>query len=164
MALLPSYKKCFFCGPATGGLTLQLHYDGTSAFTEFTVPDRFEGFDGMIHAGIVTGILDEVMWWTVFLKTRLICATWKLEMEFRRPVVSGQSYRATGRFVGPDKHGYSLTAGIEDREGNVCARATALFRKIKAFTMDDLARYLDFRGVPPEIRALFPDEQTGGLQ
>jgi hypothetical protein len=24
--LLPGYKKCFFCGPATGGLGLELQY------------------------------------------------------------------------------------------------------------------------------------------
>jgi uncharacterized protein (TIGR00369 family) len=159
MGLLPGYKKCFFCGPATGGLALQLQYDGTAAFTEFTVPDRFNGFDGVIHAGIVTGIIDEAMWWTVFMETRVICATWKLETEFRRPVVSGKTYRASGQFLGPDRHSYSLAGRIEDHEGKICALATARFRKMKAFTMDDLAKYLDFRGVPPEIRAFFTNDE-----
>ncbi len=58
---LPSYDKCFFCGPATGGLALGLEYKEGSAFTEFTAHEKFQGYDGMLHGGIVAGVLDEVM-------------------------------------------------------------------------------------------------------
>ncbi len=71
--LLPGYKKCFFCGPATGGLGLELHYTDDGAICEFTAGDRFQGYDGMLHGGIVTGILDEVMWWTVFTPDKARC-------------------------------------------------------------------------------------------
>jgi acyl-coenzyme A thioesterase PaaI-like protein len=65
--LLPGYKKCFFCGPATGGPAMELHYGGESVFCKFVAQEKFQGYVGMLHGGIVTGILDEVMWWTLFI-------------------------------------------------------------------------------------------------
>ena len=50
----------------------------------------------MNHGGIITGILNEVMLWTVFMEAKKICATWKIEVEFQRPVVCGKIYRASG--------------------------------------------------------------------
>ena len=152
---LPTYRKCFFCGPATGGLALQLKYAEGKAFCEFIAHERFQGYDGMLHGGIVAGVLDEVMWWTLFAETKVLAATWKLEVEFRRPIVCGKSYRSRGEVTGPVRGGYSLSGVIEDEEGRACARATGLFRKTKGFRMEDLVKLLDFRGVSDEVRALF---------
>ena len=106
---LPGYKKCFFCGPATGGLALELHYGDGKASCEFTAHEKFQGYDGMLHGGIVTGILDEVMWWTLFMETKKICATWKIEAEFKRPVLCGKAYRAAGHLVRAT-HGIHITS------------------------------------------------------
>ena len=96
---LPGTKSCFFCGRSTRGLGLELHYmDGVSS-CEFTARETFQGYEGMLHGGIITGILDEVMCWTVFMETKMICATWKIEVEFERPVVCGKIYRASGNFL-----------------------------------------------------------------
>lgn len=154
--MLPGYKKCFFCGPATGGLGLELQYAEGKAFCEFVADERFQGYDGMLHGGIVSGILDEVMWWTLFVNTHAISATSKLEIEFRRPVANGQVYRASGEYHEVARGTYHLSGVIADAAGRACARAKGQFRKTRGFTMDDVKKHLDFRGVPPEIRALFP--------
>ena len=152
---LPSYDKCFFCGPATGGLALGLEYRDGSAFVEFTAHEKFQGYDGMLHGGIVTGILDEVMWWTLFMETKVIAATWKIEVEFRRPVLSGRTYRATAELLRSDHGNYHLSGLIEDVEKKVAARSTGIFRKTRGFTMEEVVKHLDFRGVPEEVRGLF---------
>jgi len=153
--LLPGYKKCFFCGPATGGLALELHYSDGRASCEFTAHEKFQGYDGMLHGGIVTGILDEVMWWTLFMETKKICATWKIEAEFKRPVVCGKMYRATGQFLRTSHNLHHLSAMIEDESGKLCAQGSASFRRTRGFTLDGITEYLDFRGVPSEIRFQF---------
>jgi uncharacterized protein (TIGR00369 family) len=155
IGLLPGYKKCFFCGPATGGLALELHYGDEGTLCEFVAHEKFQGYDGMLHGGIVTGILDEVMWWTLFMEKKLICATSKIEVQFKRPILCGNGYRASGRLVGATGRTYQVSGQIENKEGHVCARSTASFRAIERFTMDDVIKYLDFRGVPPEIRLFF---------
>jgi uncharacterized protein (TIGR00369 family) len=153
--LLPGYKKCFFCGPATGGLALELHYGSGKVTCEFTAHERFQGYDGMLHGGIVTGILDEVMWWTLFMETKKICATWKIEAEFKRPVMCGKTYHAHGNLLQAERNTYHLSAIIEDVAGKLCAQGNASFRRTRGFNLDDITKYLDFRGVPREIRSLF---------
>ena len=155
MGLLPGYKKCFFCGPATGGLALELQYAERAAFCEFTAQEKFQGYDGMLHGGIVTGILDEVMWWTVFMETGLLTATWKIDVEFRRPVVCKNSYRVSGQFIGPVRGAHHLSGRIEDGSGRTCATANGFFRRTRGISLEELTKHLDFRGVPPEIRSLF---------
>ncbi len=155
MGLLPGYKKCFFCGPATGGLALELQYADGAAFCEFTADERFQGYDGMLHGGIVTGILDEVMWWTLFMETGMLAATWKIDVEFRRPILCRNEYRVSGNLVGPVRAAHHLAARIEDASGKTCAAAKGFFRRNKGITLEDLAGHLDFRGVPQEIRSLF---------
>jgi uncharacterized protein (TIGR00369 family) len=162
MGLLPGYKKCFFCGPATGGLALELHYEEEGTFCEFTAHKKFQGFDGMLHGGIVTGILDEVMWWALFMEKKVTCATSKIEVHFKKPVLCGNRYKASGHLMGVTGRTHLMSGQIEDKAGRVCARCTGSFRAIEKFTMDDIVKYLDFRGVPPEIRSLFstPGAQT----
>jgi uncharacterized protein (TIGR00369 family) len=152
--LLPGYKKCFFCGPATGGLGLELRYTDGEASCEFTASDKFQGYDGMLHGGIITGVLDEVMWWTLFMETRQMCATSKIEIEFKRPILCGKTYRASATFLQKTRKIYYLSGLIKDETGKLCARGSASFREW-SFTLEALANNLDFRGVPPEIRAIF---------
>jgi uncharacterized protein (TIGR00369 family) len=158
--LLPGYKKCFFCGPATGGLALELQYANGSVFCEFTAHEKFQGYDGVIHGGIVTGILDEVMWWTLFMETRMITATWKIEVEFRRPISCGKTYRASGQFLRSARKTYCLAGLIEDTSGHLCTQAKGFFLKTKGFTSEDIIKHLDFRGVLSEIRSFFLSPQT----
>lgn len=153
--LLPGYKKCFFCGPAAGGPAMELHYGEEGIFCKFVAHEKFQGYDGMLHGGIVTGVLDEVMWWTLFMEKKAVCATSKIEVHFRRPVLCGNSYVASGRLVEVNGRTYLMSGRIEDEEGHICARSAGSFRRIEKFTMDDVVKHLDFRRVPPEIRSLF---------
>lgn len=152
---LPKYEKCFFCGPATGGLALQLYYADERAICEFVAHERFQGYDGMLHGGIVTGILDEVMWWTLFVKTRVVSATSRIEVDFRRPVICGETYRAWAEIVETRSKNYQLSARIADDRDRICASGTGTFRKTKGFTLEDVVKVLDFRGVSPAMHSLF---------
>ncbi|MDR2017328.1 MAG: PaaI family thioesterase [Syntrophobacterales bacterium] len=152
---LPSYEKCFFCGPATGGLALGIEYREGSAFAEFTAQEKFQGYDGVLHGGIVTGVLDEVMWWTLFMETRVVAATWKIDVEFRRPIKCGNVYYASAELLCSNHGNYYMSAVIEDKAKKVAARAGGMFRKTKGFTMEEMVKHLNFRGVSEEVRSLF---------
>ena len=158
--LLPGYKTCFFCGPATGGLTLELQYEDGKAFCQFTAPERFQGYNGMLHGGIISGVLDEVMWWTVFMNTKVSIVTWKIEVEYKRPVLCGKAYRASGQLLRTAHGTYFVSGLIEDAQGQTCARANASFRKAKEISLEQIAEHLDYRGVPPEIRKFFQPGET----
>ncbi|HOP84999.1 MAG TPA: PaaI family thioesterase [Syntrophorhabdaceae bacterium] len=153
--LLPGYKTCFFCRPATGGLGLEIQYADGTVFCEFIADQRFQGYDGMMHGGIVAGILDEVMWWALFVETKVISATTKMEIEFKRPIISKETYRAKGQVLEVIHNTYNVTGIIENSSGHVCAKANGYFRRLKRYTMEDVMKHLDFRGVPQEIRSFF---------
>ena len=152
---LPSTQQCFFCGHARGGLALELQYVDGSAFCEFTARDIYQGYEGMLHAGIITGILDEVMWWTLFMQKKALCATWKMETEFKRPVVCGKKYRASGRLLRTTRNTYYLKSIVEDESGRPCAQGHASFRRLRGFTLEDMSHHFDFRGVSPEMQSFF---------
>lgn len=152
---LPKYEKCFFCGPATGGLALELRYTGGSASCDFVADHRFQGYQGVLHGGIVTGILDEVMWWTLFVRTRIVCVTTKIEVDFLRPVSCGTPYSAVAELEESSAASHRLSAVIVDKKGRVCARGTGFFRKTRGITLEEVKEVLDFRGVSPEIKSLF---------
>src|SRR4029079_14680565 len=56
--------RCFACGSLSEhGMRLDLHVSGERCWTELELADRFQGWDGIAHGGIVCTILDEVMAW-----------------------------------------------------------------------------------------------------
>ena len=158
--LLPGTKQCFFCGRARGGLGLELHYVDGAVFCEFIARDNYQGYEGILHGGIITGILDEVMWWTLFMETKTLCVTCKIETEFKRPVVCGKTYRASGHLLQTTRDTHHLTGIIEDGSGKICAQGNASFRKTRRILMEDMREQFDFNGVSPEIQSLFQTPKT----
>ena len=52
--------NCFGCGTLNaGGLGLVLHVEPGRAWSEIALDRRFEGWDGVIHGGILCSILDD---------------------------------------------------------------------------------------------------------
>ncbi len=144
MERLPNYKNCFFCGRHSHGLHLTIAYGDGACSCDFSIQGGFQGFHGVVHGGIVSGVLDEIMWWTVLMETGAVCVTWKMDVEFRKTVFCERTYRAVGRYHGVKHGNYQVTGSIEDDAGKVCSSATGIFRKLKNADSDELFRNLDF--------------------
>jgi len=152
MSLLPSYTDCFFCGPHGDGLRMRIQCKDGTVFSDFVLDPKFQGYDNLAHGGIVTGILDEVMWWTIFVLTGRITVTRKMETEFLMPVRCGAPYRVTTELL-QQRHGNMYISGvIEGSDGKAVTRANALFRTAKHTTPGELAAKLDFSRTSHEIR------------
>ena len=59
------------------------------------MPRRFEGWEGIIHGGILCTILDEVMAWALVDHDNW-GVTARMSIDFRKPVTVGQAIRAEG--------------------------------------------------------------------
>ena len=154
MNLLPCYKDCFFCGPHGDGLKMHIQFKDGSAFSDFALDPKFQGYDKVVHGGIVTGILDEVMWWTIFAGIGKISVTRKMETEFLRPVYCAAPYRVKGKLL-DERHGSIYVSGaIEDSHGEVAAKGNGLFRLAKHITPGALAAKLDFSHVSPDMKEM----------
>ena len=61
--------NCFVCGSEnTFGLRIKLRLDGKICRAEFTPDERHQGYDNILHGGILFSILDDVMANCLFLK------------------------------------------------------------------------------------------------
>ncbi len=53
---------CFVCGPKNPiGLKLDFSFDGRTVRTEYVPPKEHQGYKNIVHGGIVSALLDEVM-------------------------------------------------------------------------------------------------------
>ena len=120
--------NCFACGSLNvSGLQLQLHVEGETCWTELTLPERFEGWEGITHGGIVCTILDEVMAWALVGQDAW-GLTAKLEVEFKRPVRVGTRIRGVGRLVEARRRLLTTAAELTDADsGELLASARAVY-------------------------------------
>lgn len=92
--------NCFACGELSEiGLHLKLNLEPGRCWTELEMPRRFEGWEGIIHGGILCTILDEVMAWALVAQDSW-GVTARMSIDFRRPVTVGQAIRAEGWIAG----------------------------------------------------------------
>ena len=135
--------NCFACGTLnTHGLQLELHAADDRCWTELVLADRFQGWEGIAHGGIVTTILDEVMGWAL-IDHDLWGVTARMSVEFKRPVPIGRPIRAEGRVVSARRRLVEAEGVITDREdGTLLARSHATFVGASEAKKDELkARY-----------------------
>jgi uncharacterized protein (TIGR00369 family) len=158
MSKLPAYKKCFFCSKEEPtGVKLILRYQENTVICDFTLEKRFQGFNGIAHGGIVAGIIDELMWWTIAVETRKASMTRKMELELLQPVVCGKHYTAKGKLLKQGHNTFWVSCIIEDDEAKATARGTAVFKLAKGIELHNMINDLDFTHVAPEIREIFAD-------
>jgi acyl-coenzyme A thioesterase PaaI-like protein len=110
---------CFACGELNeAGLHLKLHLTFGRCRTELEIPRRFEGWEGIIHGGILCTILDEVMAWAL-----VACDNWgvtaRMSVDFKRPVVVGQRIRAEGWLTESRRRIQTTAARLVDADTGV---------------------------------------------
>src|SRR5271157_5350621 len=119
---------CFACGELSEvGLHLKLNLEHGRCWTELEMPRRFEGWEGIIHGGILCTILDEVMAWSLVALDNW-GVTARLSVDFRKPVTVGQAIRAEG-WVTETRRRIQATAGriVDAETGRELATAEATY-------------------------------------
>jgi acyl-coenzyme A thioesterase PaaI-like protein len=153
---LPAYRESFFCGPERpDGLQITMVYEDGIVSCDVNLTNRFEGYTNVAHGGMLFGILDVMIWYAIFMKTRKIGMTRKTEMEFFRPVLCNKRYVARARFLYIEERDIFAEAWIEDGEGEVYARANALFREGKDIPVEHFVNKFDYSRTTPAIRDHF---------
>lgn len=89
----PNSKYCFVCGIENDyGLKMDFYSLGEGIVeTVYTVPERYQGYPGVVHGGIVASMLDEVVGRAAMAgDPNHFRVTAKLEIRYRRPVPIGE--------------------------------------------------------------------------
>jgi len=123
-----SPHNCFACGTLnTHGMQLEIHIEEGRSWTELRLEQRFEGWEGIAHGGILCTILDEVMAWSLVGADNW-GVTARLAVDFKRPVPLDRTIRAEG-WVTELRRRLVTTGGsiIDVVDGTLLASADALY-------------------------------------
>ncbi len=131
---LPRTRGCFVCGyhnPA--GLGLDLHSDGRLVRATVVFRPEHAGFSGVVHGGLITTVLDEMMAWVIGVNTRSFAFAAELNVRFVRPVSPGSELTASAELA-ENRRGrlFRTTARLVDGSGATVAEATGTFLPIPA--------------------------------
>ena len=116
--------NCFACGTLNaGGLGLVLHIEPGRSWCDATLDSRFEGWERVIHGGILCTILDEVMAWALVGEDNW-GVTARMAVDFRRPILVGMPIHAEGWITRSRRR-------VVDTAGRIVDSATGFFLMIR---------------------------------
>lgn len=151
---------CFACGTLNAsGMGLELHVEPGRSWVELTLEERFQGWNGVAHGGIVCTILDEVMAWALVGEDDW-GLTARLTIAFKRPVLVGQDLRADGWIIRSRRRVVDTEARLVDAAtGETLATATGVYVAADEARKRELRERYGFRpltttGTPDDVDGL----------
>lgn len=144
MAKLPRYKMCFLCGkenPIGLKLTWSVAEDG-SVSAEYIPKPEHQGYQGIVHGGIISSILDETMGLPAFVSGK-IAMTVNLEVKFRRPALIGEKLIVSGRETVDKGRMVEAKGTVVNENGELIAEGSAAYYVLPDKQHREVAEYLE---------------------
>jgi len=94
---IPNTKDntCFGCGAANpNGLQMEFYGGSSMVYSELKVRDYMAGWNGVIHGGILSAMLDEVMGWGAIFLTERFILTRSMTITYHKPTFIHENLRA----------------------------------------------------------------------
>ena len=122
---------CFGCGHDNPtGLKLRFHEEDGRVWAPWTPFREHQGYEGIVHGGLITTVLDEVMGWAIYI-SRLWAVTGTINVRFRKPVRVGVPTRGVAWVEKVTGRKVDVRAQlIQEEDGVVLADATAIFIRV----------------------------------
>jgi acyl-coenzyme A thioesterase PaaI-like protein len=118
------YPHCYGCGAENPvGLQLDFEFDGKELLSRFTPLDHHQGYPGIVHGGVISSLLYEVMA-NINRYTGDDAVLRSTEVRFRRPIPVNKPIVVTARVVEETSSGWDLAANIINESGDRLASAT----------------------------------------
>lgn len=128
MKVLPHTHSCFVCGESNPvGLKLLFHTDGRIVHTRFTPRPEHIGFKGVIHGGIISTLLDEIMVWACAVQTKQFAFCAELNVRFVNSARPNEEVIATGALVTNRRRLFEAKAELKNAADQILATATGKY-------------------------------------
>src|SRR4030042_1273312 len=126
-----TYGNCFVCGEKNlGGLRLNFEIDKEhhTLKTIFVASPTFQGWDGIVHGGIICTLLDEAMAKLVY-ELGYQAVTASLEVKFKKPAPILEPLLVYGEIMEVSKRLIRAKAHVAKEDGTILATGTSTFLK-----------------------------------
>jgi len=119
------YTWCFACGKDNPiGLKLDFDLTDTEYSTTFIPLPEHQSYNGRVHGGLISTLLDEVMAGYVYASTGQVAFTARLEIRYRQPVLIGQPVKVIGTFIKQKGRMYEMKGELFLADGTLAAEST----------------------------------------
>jgi len=120
--LEPMDTDCFGCGSDNPhGLAMRFYSKGDLLRSDLEVPPHLCGWSSLVHGGILSTILDEVMSWTAIHLLSSYILTRDMSIRYRRPVYVRRPLTAYGWIKEAGRGRKATVAGeLRDEQDRVC--------------------------------------------
>ena len=119
------WDMCFACGQNNPvGLKIKVKRDVKTAKIEFTPNKHHQGWDGIVHGGILSTLLDEAMGYAAIF-SGLTCVTARMQVKLRRPAYIDELLVVTGAVAKNTRKTLETEATISLKDGTIIAESTA---------------------------------------
>lgn len=138
-----SDSRCFVCGMGNiGGLRVRFFRQGDDCAIAECKPDKaFTGYDGLLHGGVASSLLDEIMIKAVLAHGKLV-VTAKMTVRYHRPILMDSNLNLKGKIVGQRGRIFDTEGVITDSNGQVLTSATGRYVELTAARREQLLRSL----------------------
>ena len=112
-----STDMCFACGKKNAcGLKMNFEVEEGRTVSHFRLDERFQGWKGIAHGGIVATVLDEAMAWAV-MSLKIQAVTGDLNVKYKKPT--------------PLNEELTVIAEVAEKRGKIVKVQAELFDKSK---------------------------------
>ena len=134
MRPLPHTRSCFVCGELNSlGLKLNFETDGKIVSARFVPRVEHIGFKGVVHGGLLSTVLDEIMVWACAVETKKFAFCAELKVRFLQPAIPGEEIFASGELASNRRNKiFETRAELRNARGEILASATGKYLPIKS--------------------------------
>ena len=102
--------------------------DDASVFSWLKVPDHLIGWDNLVHGGVLSTILDEIMSWSAIYLLKKLILTKSMTVDFIKPVYVGAELKVEGNVFEKQSNREAVMQGrIYNKEGVLCAKSKGIY-------------------------------------
>ena len=125
------YSKCFVCGDKNeAGLKIDFFYENGKAKAEYMPTHKLEGYKDILHGGIISSLLDEVMIKAIIAKG-IVSLTLRMEVKFRNLAKIDEKLLLEG-WIKEERRKLLLAEGKACKhDGTLIAEAQGTYYKVK---------------------------------
>jgi len=128
---------CFGCSQKNHyGLKMKFYTDETTLYSWLRTPPHLCGWGGIVHGGVLSTMLDEIMGWSAIYTLRKVVMTKTMTVDYLKPVYIEDKLRVEGKIVEWVNNREVIIEGKLYRDENVlCAQSRGAFAVFSAKTI-----------------------------